>query len=247
LANYLKSELYQLVHKKAFYILLAACVLVPLSMTLLTTATGTERYANTEFVFRAASSMWSLLFFIVPLIVSVMEADDFTDGTLKNTLAYGISRRTVFYGKWVMELLLLVIAWTVTYIVLAASVFLLLTNNGTSSFMLFNSSIAAVLPLTLAALAVSHCLCFLTEKPVTHLMLYAVIMIVLPELYFRFANRVSELNQLVETVPLFPYAAANDFAWLKPNGFLFCWTVGLAYVLIAFLVSSRRVETKEFK
>ncbi|WP_052409992.1 ABC transporter permease [Paenibacillus durus] len=247
MTNYLKSELYRLAHKKALYVFLAACVLVPLFMTLLTAATGTERYANTEFVFKSASNMWGLLFFIVPLMVSLIVADDFTDGTLKNTVTYGITRSTVFYGKWIMELLFWAIAWAVTYIVLALGVFLLLPNNGTSSFIGFTSSIAGVLPLTLAALAVSHCLCFLTGKLLTHLVSYAVIIIVLPEMYYMFANGVSALREVVNTVPLFPYAAAHDFAWLKPNGLILCWTIGMAYVLVAFMVSSIRVETKEFK
>jgi hypothetical protein len=46
---------------------------------------------------------------------------------------------------------------------------------------------------------------------------------------------------------LFPYAAANDLAWLQNNGMLLCWTVGAAYVLLAFLMSARRVEKVEWK
>ncbi|WP_060860857.1 ABC transporter permease [Paenibacillus riograndensis] len=247
MANYLKSELYRVVHKKALYFFLAACIWVPLFMTLLTAASGGDNYANTEFVFKAASNMWSLLFFIIPLIVSLMVADEFTDGTLKNTVAYGISRSTVFYGKWMMELLLLAISWAVTYLALAGSVFLLLPNNGTSSFNEFTSAIVGVLPLTLAALTISHCLCFLSEKPMPHLVAYAAIIIVLPELYFMFAKEGTALSEIVSKVPVFPYAAVNDLAWLMPNGLILCWTIGTGYALVAFLLSFRQVETKEFK
>ena len=245
--NYLKSELYRLIHKKSLYVFLAACVLIPLFMTLLTVASGSEQYANTEFVFRAASRMWSLLFFILPLMVSMLLADEFADGTLKNTVAYGISRSTVFYGKWIMELIFLATAWVVTYAALAGSVFLLLPNNGIANFTAFTSSIAGVLPLALAALTVSHCLCFLSEKPMPHLVGYAAVIVILPELYYMFASEGSALGQLVQHVPLFPYAAANDFAWLAPNGLLLCWTVGAAYVLLAFLISTTRVKRKEWK
>ncbi|OBZ14933.1 hypothetical protein A8L34_13715 [Bacillus sp. FJAT-27264] len=245
--NYLKSELYRLVHKKAFYFFLALCILGPLFITLLTASTGGELYANTEFVFKAALSMWSLLFFIVPIMVSLLVSDDFTDGTFKNTVAYGISRNTFFYGKWIIELLFLIVAWMLTYISLTASVFLMLLNTGTSYFLDFTSSILGVLPLALAALTVSHCLCFLTEKTLSHLVSYAVIIIVLPELYFRFTNGVPALKEVVEKLPLFPYAAANDLFWMKPNGLLLCWIIGASYVLLTFLVSTRRVNVKEFK
>ncbi|GIP26550.1 hypothetical protein J23TS9_16800 [Paenibacillus sp. J23TS9] len=247
MSNYLKSELYRLVHKKAFYLFMAFCMLGPLLITLLTVSTGGELYATTEFAFKAALKMWSLVFIIVPIIVILLVADEFTDGTLKNTVAYGITRSTVFYGKWMMELLLLTVSWMATFISLTASVFLLLHNNGTTYFMNFTSSIAGVLPLILAALTVSHCLCFVTEKPLPHLVSYAVLIIALPELYYMFANGVPALSEVTDALPLFPYAAANDSAWLKPKGLILCWTTGTVYIILAFLISSRRVMLKEFK
>lgn len=245
--NYLRSELYRLVRKKAVSFFLALCILVPLFITLLTAFTGGELYAHTEFAFKAALSMWSLPFFIVPIIVSLLVSDEFTDGTFKNTVAYGISRSTFFYGKWIIELILLIVSWTITYISLTASVFLMLPNTGATYFLEFSYSILAVLPLLLAALTVSHCLCFLTEKSLPYLVSYVAIMIVLPELYFMFANRIPALNEVVEKLPLFPYAAANDLFWMKPNGLLLCWIIGASYVLLAFLISTRRVIVKEFK
>ncbi|WP_270168496.1 ABC transporter permease [Paenibacillus sp. SYP-B4298] len=245
--NYLRSELYRLVRKKAVFVFLALCILGPLFITLLTASTGGELYANTEVTFKAALSMWSLPFFIVPILVSLLVSDEFTDGTFKNTVAYGISRSTFFYGKWIIEMLLFIVSWTITYSSLTASVFLILPNTGVSYFLDFTHSIFGVLPLLLAALTVSHCLCFLTEKSLPHLVSYVVIMIVLPELYFMFANRIPALKEVVETLPLFPYAAANDLFWMKPNGLLLCWIIGASYVLLALLVSTRRVMVKEFK
>jgi len=247
MSNYLKSEWYRLVRKKSFYLFLVICLLGPLFITLLTVSAGGELYANTEFAFKAASGMWSLVFFIVPIIVILLVSDEFTDGTLKNTVAYGIASSTAFYGKWIMELLFLVISWLVTYLSLTASVFLLLQNNGTAYFMNFTSATAGVLPMVLAALTVSHCLCFLTEKPLPHLVSYMVLIVVLPELYYRFANGIPAFGEITDTLPLFPYAAANDSAWLKPNGLILCWTIGAAYILLAFLISARRVRLKEFK
>jgi len=247
MANYVKSELYRLARKRGVHYLLAACVLAPLLITLVTAANEGDLYSNTEFPFKFAMHSWSLLFFIVPLIVSLVVADDFTDGTLKNTVAYGVSRRTVFYGKWMVSLLLLLISWIVTYVVLTTCVFMLLSNNGTSNFTAFTSSIMGILPLSLAALTVSHCLFYLLEKVTPHFVSYVVIMIIVPELYFLLSRGVVTLEELVDRIPLFPYAAANDLIWLKPNGFLLCWIFGMAYVLVAFLLSSRSAERKEFK
>jgi|GEM_PF-1950624 ABC-type transport system involved in multi-copper enzyme maturation, permease component len=247
MANYLKSEIYRLARKRALYALWAVCALAPVLITMFIAAYGTERYANTEFVFKVATSSWSLIFFVVPLVVSLLLMDEFADGTLKNTAAYGISRNKVFYGKWILELAVLAVAWVVTYISLITSVFLLLTNNGTSHFMEFNSSILGVLPLTLAALAVSHCLCFLIENSLTHLVSYAVLIIVLPELYYMLAKGMPALQEIVNHVPLFPYAAANDHAWTESNGMLLCWAVGTGYMIVAFLVSTKPVMRKEFK
>jgi len=245
--NYLKSELYRLVRNPSLYLFLSVCILAPVFMVLLTVSIGGERYANTEFVFKAASSSWSLVFYVVPVIVGMVMADDFTDGTFKNTIAYGTSRNTVFYGKWLMAVLVMAVSWTATYTALSSSAFLLLPNNGTSYFMDFTLSTAGVLPLILAALTVSHCLFYLTGKTMAHLVSYAVIMVAVPELYYRVGNGVPALLDVVERIPLFPYAAANDMDWFKPNGWVLCWTFGAAYTLLAFLSLSRRVARKEFK
>lgn len=246
MSNYLKSELYRLIRKKTLYLFLAICVLVPILMVMMTASVGSERYSNTEFVFKVASSMWSAVFFAIPLIVSIVISDEFTDGTLKNTVAYGISRSAVFYGKWIMSLLVMGVSWALTYLSLSGSAFLLLENNGTSFFASFTSSIPGVLPLTLGAMTVSHCLGFLTGKPIAHLVAYAVVMVILPEVYFMIGHGVPAMIELVDTVPLFPYAAANDIAWARPDGLILCWALGMVYACFAFLASTRLLARKDF-
>ncbi|MUT65228.1 ABC transporter permease [Paenibacillus sp. NEAU-GSW1] len=247
MANYLKSELYRLARKKALYVFFAIGIFAPVLLTMFTAAVGGELYANTEFVFKVTIGSWTLIFFVVPFIVSQLLMDDFSDGTLKNTAAYGIPRSTVFYGKWILELAVLAIAWIVTYASLTASAFLMLTNNGTTNFTGFNTSILGMLPLALAALAVSHTLCFLIENMLSHLVVYILMIIVLPELYYLLARAVPTLQEIVNSVPLFPYAAASDYAWTGSNGMLLCWAVGICYVAVAFLASAKPVMRKEFK
>lgn len=245
--NYLKSELYRLSRKKSIYLFFSICVIAPLMMTVMTLSANSENYTNTEFVFRFVHNAWSILVFIVPIIVSLIQTDDFTDGTFKNMISFGLSRKAIFISKWILSVLFLLAAWLLTYLTLTIGVFALLPNTGNSNFISFNFSMLGVLPLVLAAVTVSHCICFLTGKTMMHILIYLLLMMLLPEFYYMYANIEPVLMDLINKIPLFPYSALNDKLWRQPDGYLLCWALGLAYMLAAFLLSFRQVEVKEFK
>lgn len=245
--NYLKSELYRLSRKKSMYLFLSLCLVVPLIMTLMTLSANSENYTNTQFVFRFAQNAWSILIFITPIMVSLIQMDDFSDGTFKNMISFGLSRKTIFISKWLLSVLFLIVAGLLTYLTLTISVFTVLPNTGSGSYASFNASMLGVLPLVLAAVTVSHCICFLSGKIMMHALVYIFLMVLLPEFYYMYANIEPVLIAFVNKVPLFPFAALNDKLWQQQNGYLLCWALGLVYMFAAFLLSYRQVEVKEFK
>jgi ABC-2 type transport system permease protein len=245
--NYLKSELYRLLRKKSVYFFLILCLIVPLIMTVMTLSANSENYTNTEFVFRFVQNASSILIFIAPIIINLIQMDDFSDGTFKNMISFGLSRKTIFIGKWLLSVLFLLVAGILAYLSLTIGVFALLPNSGSSSYNSFNASMLGLLPLVLAAVTVSHCICFLSGKTMMHALVYIFLMMLLPEFYYMYANMEPVLMAFVNKVPLFPYAALNDKLWQQQNGYLLCWALGLVYMFSAFLLSYRQVEIKEFK
>jgi ABC-2 type transport system permease protein len=228
--SYIKSELYRLSYKKSVYGLLAASVLFPLLMVCLTVSVQSKEYTNTEFVFRFAWLSYSLLFFIIPVIVGMIFSDEYKDKTLKNAIAYGIPRNTVFFGKLMIEFLCVAVSGILAYTALAISAFSLLPNNGMSNFKILTGSIAGVLPLCLAGLGVSHFLSVITKNTLTHIVSYVILMIAIPNLVMNLSGVLPVLNNVATFLP---YIAISKHVWLQPNGLLLCWGLGAVYLLAA--------------
>lgn len=242
--SYIKSELYRLSYKKSVYGLFAVSVLFPLLMVCLTVSVQSREYTNTEFVFRFSWLSYNTLFLIIPVIAGMIFSDEYKDKTLKNAVAYGIPRNTVFFGKLVMEFLCMAASGILAYTALAISAFSLLPNNGTSNFKILTSSVAGVLPLCLAALSVSHCLSVITKNMLSHIVSYVILMIAIPSLVMNLAGILPVLNS---AAPFLPYIAISKYVWLQANGLLLCWGLGAAYFLAAGLAGTGLFAKSEIK
>lgn len=242
--SYLKSELYRLSYKKSIYGLLAVSALFPVLMVFLTVSVQSKEYTNTEFVFRFTWMSYNLLFLIIPVIVGMIFSDEYKDKTLKNTVAYGINRNTVFFGKLVVEFLLIATSGILAYAALTISAFSLLPNNGTSNLEILTKSILGVLPLCLAALGVSHCLSVITKNMLSHIVSYVIFMLAIPNLVMNLAGFIPVLNSITF---LLPYIAISKYVWLQPNGLFLCWGLGTTYFLAAGLVGTGLFAKSEIR
>ncbi|MFR3092830.1 MAG: ABC transporter permease [Eggerthella lenta] len=100
--NYTKSELYRIVHGRELYLFTGVlCAIVLLSSVLLWAMASTPDfpYATVRFSLSNLISMLPSLFLLAGLLVWVLFADDRKDGTFKNAVADGCSRRDLFVGK----------------------------------------------------------------------------------------------------------------------------------------------------
>lgn len=100
--NYMKSELYRIVHGRELYLFTGVpCAIVLASSVLLWAMASTPDfpYATVRFSLSNLISMLPSLFLLAGLLVWVLFADDRKDGTFKNAVADGCSRRDLFVGK----------------------------------------------------------------------------------------------------------------------------------------------------
>ena len=99
--NYLKGEAYRIAHGRAAYLFAGTlCAIVLAANVLLWAMSSTPGfpYATVRFSMSNLVSMLPLLFYMAGLLVWVLFADDRKDGTLKNAIAHGCSRRDLFLG-----------------------------------------------------------------------------------------------------------------------------------------------------
>ena len=226
--NYLKSEGYRVLRMKSVYMIplfVLGLLLFMLGLTWLT-ALGDPKflYNNTQFIYRFSQGSLVFLIFIIPFLVNTMFADEYKNGTFKNTLAYGVSRITLYFGKLIMVTLVSMVMSVIILLVFIPSVELLMENSGANYRHEFLRAVIYYIPLLLASLTLSHMLSFVTQKTGTHFGIYYLIVFALPQILF-FLTKLS-LVIPEGVLKLFPYYIMANVIMERPlffGGILFVY------------------------
>ena len=104
--NYIKSELYRVSHGKEVYlftgILAVLSVLMNGVLYLFHTFTPDFPYGAIRFSLNTLTSSMEFLFFAGMLLAGFLISDEHKNGTLKNTVSFGITRVQIFTGKCIV-------------------------------------------------------------------------------------------------------------------------------------------------
>jgi len=121
--NYLKSELYRMSQVKSTYILPLGMALMLFFMVVMVVANPVDDRSNSELLFFTVSNLLFVVPLQIPLLTQTIFADEHGNGTFKNSVSYGVSRTTLYFGKLILTLVVPMI-----YFSLAIGVFLLSAN-----------------------------------------------------------------------------------------------------------------------
>lgn len=175
--NYIKGELYKVSKRSYTRKLFVYCALISLLFNLLFFILGKiskdalhsgEVYANySEFVLFS--------FFLTLFIVHSIFSKDYFNGSLKNPLAFGISRSKIYFGKWLAAIIVSIIlmVFLLTLSLLCTSIFFGVDK------VLFSKQLKVIFigllklfPLYIGALTVCHCLFFTFKYDVVIFILF---------------------------------------------------------------------------
>ena len=188
-------------------------------------------YATVRFSLSNLISMLPSLFLLAGFLVWVLFADDRKDGTFKNAVADGCSRRDLFVGKCLVSTGLGLASMTVILAVYVGSAVLLLEAPADAVPILLKG-VAAALPFTVACVvlgvAVCSALVWLAIVAIVPSALHAVGMVVEPVgalaswLPYNFFSNEVAINQ----------SGLAEFLWDTPAGLAKCLIAGFAGVAV---------------
>ena len=180
--NYMKSELYRIVHGRELYLFTGVpCAIVLASSVLLWAMASTPDfpYATVRFSLSNLISMLPSLFLLAGLLVWVLFADDRKDGTFKNAVADGCSRRDLFVGKCLVSTGLGLASMTVILAVYVGSAVLLLEGPADAVPILLKG-VAAALPFTVACVVLGVAVCSVLPKTSAAFLVWLAIVAIVP-------------------------------------------------------------------
>ncbi|MEG2747282.1 MAG: ABC transporter permease [Gordonibacter sp.] len=233
--NYMKSEWYRISRGKEIYLftgILCAIVVAANVLLCVMAATPDFPYSTVRFSLSNLLSSLGVLFFVAGILVWVLFADDRKDGTLKNAVAYGLSRCSLFVGKCVVS-----VAFGLASMVLVLAVYIgsavLLLEGSTESVVWLLKGVAAALPFTVACVVLAVAAFATLSKPITAFWVWVSIVTIIPLVLNMIGLAVEPVAAVASWMPtnFFMHEVAINQSGLAQ--FLWDTPVGLAKCLIS--------------
>lgn len=257
--NYIKSEVYRNIRSKGNYIFLFGCIAFVIFINgVLAGFVNNDPnfpYANTYFSFSSLYMSMGIPIALCLPMVAVIFGQEYKSHTLKNSISYGIARSKIYFGKFVVLLIIALINLILISSVYIGSALLLLDNSGSIYLNELIRALIACMPLFLVSATVAHCFYFIFESETTVVMWWVSIMVIIPKVMELLGARVEILRNIAKFMPwnivknITEGSGAHKFIffWSSQQGLINCFIVGIVGTLAFYLLGMKLFEKVEIK
>lgn len=256
--NYIKSEWYRIFHSKEIYVITAVCsgllLLLNIVMVLMAAYDKGFPWANVRFAFNNLTANLNVMLLMAVLIVYILFANERQNGTLKNAVAYGISRKEIFLGKCLVCTGAAVLSLIVILAVLIISSILMLDAPVALPLEKMLCGVGAVLPCAVFSLILGVVLHDFISKEVVGGLLWYAILFFIPKIIALLGLKYEVMRRIGRWLPgnfLSSEVIANttqyQCLWDTPEGLFRCVFAGAAGIVIFGLMGLWLAEKQEIK
>ena len=186
--HYIKSELYRTTHRKYPYILVGGssllCIMVNIFVSIYTKDNPALPITMRDMLM-ISTGMFTMIYYIVIVIVDIVFSDEYKHNTLKNTVSFGINRTKIYLGKFISEMIVATVSLIIVTIVLILSSYILIGPGEilvAETLKSFGSKLIAVYPLWVVGLAIANFLAFNIKSNNIFAFAYLGVVAVFPEI-----------------------------------------------------------------
>lgn len=204
--NYVKSEIYRVLHDKGVYSFIGILAILSFILNAILWWFGKKdgasfSYATTSFSYSNLVAYPMIFCTMGALIGFILYEGNKKNGNLKNTIAYGISRTKVFAGECIVATVTAVVSSIIVLVVYIVSADMLLEHTGPVSLTDLMTEIPAVSLIAVASL-ISAIICIEAfGKDVTGITIWFVIWIVIPRVCFSLGLRIDIIHDIAMWMP----------------------------------------------
>lgn len=257
--NYIKSEFYRNINTKGNYIFLfgsiSFVIFINTALGLFAKSHPDFALGNTFFSLTSFYTSMGILMMICIALVSLIYGQEFKNNTLKNSIAYGISRSQIYLSKFLIEVIISTINLGLISSVYVISAYLMLEDSGIVYLKDFIQAIVASFPLLLVSLTAAHCFYFIFNNDRTVVLTWAIVMALIPSFTSMAGRRIYVLNQIAKWMPWNMLGNAEFdkvserviMSWSSQEGFIRCFLVGVIGVAIFYTLGLLVFKKREIK
>lgn len=263
--NYINGELYKTFRRGYTKIALAVIALLCIAGNALIRMTfSMAGTLDSAYPFYLGIMLMPMCFALLTLVADTVFSDEYKYGTLKNPISFGISRGELYFGKLIVEivLMLVVVAWILVVYTASALFFSQIGAHGPIAWQavrLFLEKTALSLPLWLGMLGILNLLAFALRSntlfgmsamvvftfpgPVLGLMRNLV-----PELGTLYKLTISRQFELLTGGAGFMLGGPGPAARaVRPESILWCILAGLAWLAVSSIAGYLLFRRREIK
>lgn len=254
--NYIRSEFYRILHTKEIYLfnlLLTAGVLALNGGIHAAAATLPNiRYANVQFVLSFLTGSMDFLFIAGAVLAVLLFSGDRKNGVMKNAVAYGMSRTSLFFGKCIVSFVMALASMVLLTAVYIVSAILLLEGPAQPYVELMLEGIAANLPFAAAALILAVAFIQFFEKELIVGLAWMAVIYLIPSICYSTGFQFKTMAEIAAWMPrnylmTEVTAGMNGYAclWSEPEGAAKCviaGVIGIVVFLSLGILINRRKE-----
>ncbi len=255
--NYIKSELFRVTHTARIFIFVGTMSALSLTLNLVLALFG---YTNPNFKYNTTAFSYSnlvanpMIFVMMGLLIAILlYEENRTNGNLKNTVAYGISRIKILTGQIIVGTLVSFVAMVVILAVYVISARLVLEPTGVVTLLDLITEVPAVFLIAVASLISEIVFMEVTEKSAIGIVIWVVIWYVIPRIVFYLGIRFGPVHSLASWMPANLFSgdfmqvgmSVSNTVWQTPEGMLKCILSGLMGIIIFYTSGLILLKRKE--
>ncbi len=257
--SYVKSEFYRILHNKSTYLFIIICSALLVSSNILLAAVKysepTFGYANTFFSIVNFMSSFAMVFILSIAVATIIFGNEYGNHTMKNSVSYGISRSTIYFGKLFVEIVYAIVAFAIITAFHVASAYLLLENSHMHELSVLIRMFLASLPLLLYVLAVVNCFAFIMEGTAGAIGFDALILFAIPIISSMMGMKFELFHKLAE---ILPWNLINNISmkeepfdivlqWEGNAGYYNYWIAGMVQLILITVIGYLIYRKREIK
>lgn len=257
--SYINSEFYRILRYLWTYLFVGICSLLLVSTNIILAAVkhsdSTFTYATTGFTLSNFYTSLSAVFFLSISVASMIYGNEYAHHTMKNSIAYGIPRSYIYFGKLIVEVIYAIAAFILITGIFISSAYLLLENSGTENLMLLLQSCFVSLPLLLFVISATNCFIFILESTGAAISAITGYVFVIPLVSNYLGMKFIFFRKLAKILPWNMLRKIHfDFdsnqlilPWPGNSGYYYYWLFGLTHMLLISLIGYFIYRKKEIK
>lgn len=204
MSNYLKSEFYKLVHRAYPFVILILCSITAIiinyavwySQEVIRIPFAIE---GEDMLMAGLYMMASVIWYMIIFTTDIGFSGEWRNNTMKNTVSFGTNRNTIFFGKCIMNFLILLIGILIVSDIYVLSNYLFFHNDGsltTAVYGEFFLRFALMLPLIFAGQMMASSLCMFFSTDLLWCGIYAVVIALLPNGIYLISELFPEMREI---------------------------------------------------